>query len=68
MDWGERYFACTNTERAIWAETRGFGSDYQGKWKRDLFRAIPSSVTTREVADALRRYEKWTTRMPKSEP
>jgi hypothetical protein len=61
LGWGERFERCNGIDRIVWAETRGFTGDYRGKWKRDLFNAIPKFVSAREAADALKRYEKWMT-------
>jgi hypothetical protein len=67
MSWGDRFRECSDINRVVWAETRGFVGDYQGKWKRDLFRAIPETLTTHEATDALKRYVRWMIPMRKSD-
>jgi hypothetical protein len=59
MNWGERFERCSAIDRIVWAQTRGFVGDYEGKWKRELFRSVPEPLSGREVADALKRYNRW---------
>lgn len=67
MNWGDRFRDCSEINRTIWAQTRGFTGDYRGKWEDALFDAIENRVVTDVEADAAYgRYLKWMTRMQNS--
>jgi hypothetical protein len=68
LDWSDRYFELDPLDQRVWAQTRGFLGDFEAKWKRELWRASESSlVTVSEMRQALKRYERWTIHMRKSD-
>ena len=64
MNWGDRFYACSDIDRIVWAQTRGFNGDYRGNWENAVCDGLERGIITGAESDAAYgRYERWMTRM-----
>lgn len=60
LSWGDRYWACIEIDRTVWANTRGFIGDFESAWVDRLSNAFDNQLVTEdEVRQAIERWNSW---------